>query len=200
MSCPSHSPKCHRLGHTKGSEGAASPWPAAATQRRPSSAAGDSGRDARARSPRGARQPPAQSLSGQQRREGASAGAPRRLCGARRGGRGRALERSPPTVREHAWPTGPTPGKGWTLGLPGAYAGSWAEANGAAAVPPRSSPRHTACGPGRAGAGRGSRRTPPPRPRAPALGLATSRPPLRVPASSAGVAAPRSLKQGEAAN
>lgn len=137
----------------KDREGAASPWPAAATQRRPSSAAGDSGRDARARSPRGARQPPAQSLSGQQRRGGASAGAPRRLCGARPGGRGRALGRSPPTAREHAGPTGPTPGKGWTPGLPGAYAGSRAEANGAAAAPPRPSPRHNCprVGAGRAG-------------------------------------------------
>lgn len=51
--------------------GRRSPWPAAATQRRPCSTCGDSRRDASGRAPRAAREPPAVSLSGLRRRAGA---------------------------------------------------------------------------------------------------------------------------------
>lgn len=190
----------------KDREGAASPWPAAATLAR------------------GSPWPAASQFSGwrqRERRQGevpagrtpapgavliwtAAAGGSERGCAAQ------ALRRSPRRARARAGEVAayregtrgahradaregldPRP-PGSVRWIPGRD--EWSSWRTTSSIP---APQRPA---GRGGAGRGARRTPPPRPRAPALALSTSRPPLRVPTSSAGVAAPSSLKQGEEAN
>lgn len=198
-SCPSHSPNCHRLGHTKGSGGRREPL-ARGSHTAASQFSGWRQRERRqGEVPAGRTPAPGAVLIWT-----AAAGGSERGCAAQ------ALRRSPRPARARAGEVAayregtrgahradaregldPRP-PGSVRWIPGR--GEWSSSRTTSSIP---APQRPA---GRGGAGRGARRTPPPRPRAPALALSTSRPPLRVPTSSAGVAAPSSLKQGEEAN
>lgn len=182
---PSHSPKLDRLRHTKGSEGAASPWPAAATQRRPRSACGDGSGDASGRSPRAARDPAAASLSGLQRRAGGEAGdarAPRPQIDAhtRRAGSSVLAAAEPGRCRP--------PRKGRTCRLLGASADL--------GVKRLERPPHHLASPG----GPGGRRTPLPRPERSGFRAPSPLPSSPRVCPSAEAAARRSQEREEGAN